>query len=1264
MHAREPWQSRSPTGQGVMKPAVSSTLRTWGHAPRLQNGRGLPVKRKALVILTVAILAFAMIPAIGTQAATGDVKIVTPAELANPVKATGESDFDALDEVQFASTQSGEEAHLGDSTSTLYIVIEDDDKDSNPLEPVEASFTVSEMLQTTLATSNLSRVFLCVVAAEDAMNRVVADANTCSGSGPQIADRDLPDGLDQSDVDIVVNEVEGSLTTVLTHLTHEYIGVSVSALTGGPDTIDVTYSTSKHDTLLDENGDSLVEVISDTGTTIRVIADEKDPGEFAASTALGIGSGDFEAEESLDSGVFMARFGLIEQEWKAMLTEWVENDGGVRQTTDSDTVTTHVVAAGDDPGEDQAFEFDLGGTGALAVNTERKLFDASTDGAVNRPDVNVTYTNASGSNAVESSWSLTENKTTGVVTIRVETDGLSMVGDTIDVGYRTTPTVSALKTEIGARETNPQGSADPGNPSPNVPLDNAFDDLCASNTPPCQEALDLVAALDDAARNLGINDADGASFLINRLLGVGDGDDIRVRYDDATSGVGIQTARTVVDSVAPTISDFDPADDSFTTDDRFTATFTVTDTGSGILEDAEEKELARAGNVKYIATTLSAGTLSGLNQDDDVADGFLYEVDVDVRTEADAARDAVENLTVTFGVEAYDIALNKATANVTFTVDVIDPELLFAITGWGAEFDSSVDRSKAGDKQGAYVLVEDQRDRIALVFNGPVNGERIRTSDIVVTGHTVVGVTWLNNQDANVVAVGSADVSGTDGDLDFDKGTRNTNQAEDIITNSTSSGLGLSTNAIKQDARHILFLHLDTDLDTDATPRVEIDGDDLSDLAGNENQSDHQRNAADHLLPRFTVTVEESLSNESLDVIIEASEELQRAPTGEIQSTDGSTERTLDVNTEGSEQWSVNEDLDSLNLSSTTGVYDGVWNVVISGTDDADNDASAAVAKWELDTQANDGEAPTRGGAVDGKVSLETNDVIFLSLSFDDEADEYTDGGVGGTDSEKSIALTEIVLENLDSDGNVTGSTELDTNVAQSSDGVRHVIALADAPIGDHRLQIDYEDVAGNSPSDPFAFAFSVTAPQPVSIDVSPGWTLISVPGRPQDISIGSVLGNSTVSEVWSLNNETKIWQYAQKDSAGAWTGTLTQIVDGRAYFVRSSTFDPISVLLERFSPRRTPPQYAVTPGWNSIGYTPAGDETHVPVDGYLSSLGTSGWGMIRMWNADATPPQYETYYSSGVMTDGFPDDEHGVAVVQAGNGYLLFATRSGAIGG
>ena len=61
---------------------------------------------------------------------------------------------------------------------------------------------------------------------------------------------------------------------------------------------------------------------------------------------------------------------------------------------------------------------------------------------------------------------------------------------------------------------------------------------------------------------------------------------------------------------------------------------------------------------------------------------------------------------------------------------------------------------------------------------------------------------------------------------------------------------------------------------------------------------------------------------------------------------------------------------------------------------------------------------------------------------------------------------------------------------------------------------------------------------------------------------------------------------------------------------------------------------------------------------------------MIRTWDADATPPQYETYFSSGAMTDGFPTgmdadgNSDGIAIVEAGKGYLLFATRNGVIGG
>ena len=58
------------------------------------------MKRKALLILAAAILAVAMIPAIGVGAATGDVKIVTPDQLANPSGKTG-SAFDKLEATNF-----------------------------------------------------------------------------------------------------------------------------------------------------------------------------------------------------------------------------------------------------------------------------------------------------------------------------------------------------------------------------------------------------------------------------------------------------------------------------------------------------------------------------------------------------------------------------------------------------------------------------------------------------------------------------------------------------------------------------------------------------------------------------------------------------------------------------------------------------------------------------------------------------------------------------------------------------------------------------------------------------------------------------------------------------------------------------------------------------------------------------------------------------------------------------------------------------------
>ena len=313
------------------------------------------------------------------------------------------------------------------------------------------------------------------------------------------------------------------------------------------------------------------------------------------------------------------------------------------------------------------------------------------------------------------------------------------------------------------------------------------------------------------------------------------------------------------------------------------------------------------------------------------------------------------------------------------------------------------------------------------------------------------------------------------------------------------------------------------------------------------------------------------------------------APTATIELGDDAP-ISLDVDVASASSWIVSEDRVSLGLTRRDGGQDGVWAIAIQGTDEAGNTSSASVAKWELDTQANDGKDPVRGGAeaAAAKLEVETADVIFLSLTFEHEVDEYddqTEGDARGKDSANATVITSVMIETLAADGTVVADSarEVASGLIQSSDGKRFVIALgkdaedvAIAPIGSYQLDIEYSDTAGNTGE--YDFKFAVIAQVAEEIVVSPGWSLISIPGRPQSVNIDDVLTGSKITDVWSLNNETNLWEFAQLDKVtGTFMGNLTQIVDGRSYFVRSTTFDPISVLVQRFNPQRTPPQYAVS---------------------------------------------------------------------------------------
>ncbi len=1321
MSLREPWQSRSPT-KGAHKPSRSSTSlgKEGPKGPHHSYGRGLPVKRKALVILTVAILALALIPALGVQAATGAVKIVTPAELANPTTDRTAA-FDKLTNAPYVSDAYGEiSGDMSDVYGTLYAVIEDNDATANAHQEYTAYFGSQSNQDGVSMDLDELAVDTVYPGGAKVHDHVVPTAVTAPATATPndigltavandalvIADRNRDGVVNGNDVTVISYGVDGDgnetgkriwPATLVFDVQEDTIWANFASMDTAATNVRVHFVTAKKDTLLyttgSNTGKSLVSVESDTGDAITITATEKNIAGMATGITDAVDSADFENADydSTDSGIFLARFGVIDNRWKTMLTDWVTAAEAAVATTTA-TATAGIVPA--QTGAGTTASPYVPGTLIVPVTvdssvthngTDHYVYDGNKDGVIDHKDftVGVTWTEgtadtdttndpgltvvathlvkggtvaadhdcsgtAADDTVVATDTLCTTISNTGVITETEDTTTVTATSKVVD-------SVAGLEDDLDMQAT---GSGDNAKTRKEV-IEGiaAFAGLCSTDA--CPEADSLGDAVNGQANNLGASDGP-AGDLVRQLLGVSDGDDIDVLYRDQSPS-GTRSATSTVDLRAPTIGGLNPANDTFTTDDRFDVLFTVTDADAGLPEDAESTNFAGSGdNARNFVAVVAAARQEGgtgyndsdasaskLDEDDEIPDGFSYELEIDANNAARLASNDNKNLEVRMTITAYDKAGNKGVANVFYTIDVIDPDLLGALTGIGVEFSSTLDRNDKGDK-GAHKVLENNRRWMALVFNGPVDGSNLNPSDVAIGGQSVDDVIWLNNVGDNVVTTAA-------------------NQDSGNITGTTGAGLALKAGTKGQDARHVLFVKLATDLDTTDRPQVEIDGDDIPDLAGNTSRSDHTiARATDRLAPVFTVTLDDKLSNNNLGVTIVSTEELRRSPTATVSNALGVVKRLV-VRDSGENAWTVNTARSGIGLGGSG--HDGIWTVNVSGEDSNGNGATNMKAKWELDTKVNNGMAPTRGGTTDAAnktQKIEVNDVVFLNVSFDAETGEYTG------DSKKKVSISGLTLETLSADSvsssgtlasspTVEESMDLEDGTAQSSNGIKHVIALSEPALGNYRLKIDYADEAGNA--DDFGYVFTIVAPAPATVDVVPGWTLVSIPGTPQDKSIAGVLAGSQVTDVWSLNNETKIWEFARIDDEGEWTGTLSQIVDGRGYFVRSTTFDPISVLLERFSPQRTPPQYIVATGWNSIGYTPAGNEDSVSVDGYLSALGTSGWGMIRMWNSDATPPQYETYFSSGAMTDGFPND-NGVAKVEKGKGYLLFATRNGVIGG
>ena len=124
-------------------------------------------------------------------------------------------------------------------------------------------------------------------------------------------------------------------------------------------------------------------------------------------------------------------------------------------------------------------------------------------------------------------------------------------------------------------------------------------------------------------------------------------------------------------------------------------------------------------------------------------------------------------------------------------------------------------------------------------------------------------------------------------------------------------------------------------------------------------------------------------------------------------------------------------------------------------------------------------------------------------------------------------------------------------------------------------------------------------------ISLVQGWNLISTPIIPANTAVGAVLasqiGSGDFTVTWSYQNGK--WLEATL-TGGKLSGTLTTFQDGYGYWIYMSKADNLFIVGSDFPPQpSTPPSYALSIGWNLVGFTPESAVGSESTNSYLSSL-------------------------------------------------------------
>ncbi len=179
----------------------------------------------------------------------------------------------------------------------------------------------------------------------------------------------------------------------------------------------------------------------------------------------------------------------------------------------------------------------------------------------------------------------------------------------------------------------------------------------------------------------------------------------------------------------------------------------------------------------------------------------------------------------------------------------------------------------------------------------------------------------------------------------------------------------------------------------------------------------------------------------------------------------------------------------------------------------------------------------------------------------------------------------------------------------------------------EHRVEYNCTDNVGKSSSD--SQVFKVDGNNFV-IDLDMKWNLISVPVNLLSSSMEEVFGDDeNIEEVWSYENGEWLY-YAPGDSSS----TLSTIVPGKGYWVKTSGSTDIVVGGSLFAEASTPNSVPIDSGWNLIGHYGVASK---PRSCALASI-FNEWSTLVGYDSTNNPPFDDAYY------------------MNPGEGYWLFA--------